>query len=242
MSYSKRLHRDDPVRTGPIRNFSGLYQSNYSDGHSSNSSSSASSKNGAPADGRERSQDEGIGLAYRVIEKHIRDGKKNAERFNDQPYNARPITDGFPELLERTIRYQNELLPLWLQALGSAVRIDSLRMPNTPGPFTRPESNNPASHGSKAISLEIASARPVQVSLDLREHSEALPLISLGLRAVDENKPPLNDISFAPATTRGAIRLRISVPDSHPPGTYSGVIVNRDSGETLGTLSISIAE
>jgi hypothetical protein len=69
-----------------------------------------------------------------------------------------------------------------------------------------------------------------------------LPLITLGLRAVDEHKPPLNDIVFMPDGTGGGVKLKISIPDNHPPDTYSGVIVNRSTGEMQGTLSVRIAQ
>jgi hypothetical protein len=240
MSDSKRLHRNDPARNGPIRNFSGLYQWSGSDCNPAGSSQSQTA-DGVPPQGQDASRDEGVGLAYHVIEKHIREGKRNAGQFNSQPYTTRAVTDGFQEILERTLRFQTELLPLWIEALSSAVRVDPMQKPHTPGTAWRQESNSTASRSSsRAISIEIASVRPVQVSLDLRENSESPSLLCLGLRAVDENKPPLNGISLTPETTRDALTLRIPIPDAHPPGIYSGVIVDGKSGETRGTLSVRI--
>lgn len=239
MSDSRRLHRNDPARNGPIRSFSGLYQWSGSDCNPAGSSRSQTA-NGVPPQGQEASSDEGVGLAYRVIEKHIRDGKRNAGQFNSQPYTTRAVTDGFQEILERTLRFQAELLPLWIDAMTSAVRLDPQQRPYAPGTVRPQESNGAESRNSRAISIEIASVRPVQVSLDLRENSEPLPLVSLGLRAIDENKPPLTGISFAPERSRNAVTLRIPVPDAHPPGIYSGVIVDGNTGETRGTLSVRI--
>jgi hypothetical protein len=241
MSASDRFHRDKPTRIEPVRNFSGLYKWSESD-TSSNGFTGSTTSNNVVSDGQENSRDEGVGLAYRVIEKHINDGKKNAGLFNGQPYNIRPITDGFQELLEKTLRYQSELLPLWLEALSSAVRFEPGRVTYPGASAGRSESKDAQTNGTKAISIEMSSTRPVQVSIDLRENSEMLPLITLGLRAVDEHKPPLNDITFVPDGTRGAIKLKISIPDNHPPDTYSGVIVNRSTGEMLGTLSVRIAQ
>src|SRR5271163_2944097 len=92
------------------------------------------------------------------------------------------------------------------------------------------------------VSIEVASRRPVQVSVDLRPNSEAKSLVALGLHSVDSRKPTLSDIRFVHDEAAGRIGLRIGVPESQPPGTYSGVIVNRDNGETRGTLSIRIAD
>lgn len=240
MSDSNRFHRDNPVRTGPIRHFSGLYQWSPCDSNSMKTSESQVS-NGVPTDGHETSGADGIGLAYRVIEKHISDGKRNAGQFNSQPYDVRGLTDGFQELLERTVRYQSELIPLWIEAFSSALKIDPQRTPNPPGSVWRPENNGTASRGPNAISIEMASVRPVQVSLELREHSESRPLLSLGLLARDESKPRLNGVTFT-ETTGGSIKLRISIPDTQPPGIYSGVIVDRDTSEACGILSVVIAE
>src|SRR5215831_18831582 len=159
MSDGKRLHRDEPERTGPIRNFSGLY-------HQPN----PGAPSGPPRFGdnkhpdREPSGEDGVGLAYRVIEKHINEGKKNAEFFNGQPYNSKAMTDGFQELLERTLRYQNELFPLWLEVLTSAVRVDPARPPVSQDPWVRPQGNGATSNSSRATSMEISSKRPVRVS------------------------------------------------------------------------------
>ena len=241
MSDSKRLRRDDPVRTGPIRNFSGLYSWSGANGNSSGVSKSPSSET-VSREGQDHSGDDGVSLAYRVIEKHINDGKRNAGALNGQPYNIRPVTDGFQELLERTLRFQTELLPLWLEVLSSAVRIDPGRTAYPPGTASRSESNGAHTNGAKTISIEMSSSRPVEVSIDLRESAETLPLMTLGLRAIDERKPPLNDIVFVLDPTRGVVKLKILIPDNHPPDTYSGVIVSRSTGEAQGTLSVRISE
>jgi hypothetical protein len=63
-----------------------------------------------------------------------------------------------------------------------------------------------------------------------------------GLRAVDPGKPPLTEVAFIAAQGHGPPTLRILVPDDQPPGIYSGVIVDRESGETRGTLTVGIAD
>jgi hypothetical protein len=93
-----------------------------------------------------------------------------------------------------------------------------------------------------AVVIEVVSLRPVQVSAEIRPNSELQSLVALGLSAVDAGKPILKDISLVPDEVAGRIKLRLRIPESQPPGTYSGVIVNRDSGETRGTLSIRIAD
>ncbi len=240
MGDGKRLHRDDPGRTGPIRDFSsGLYHE-YSGGGAPKTPGAGAS---GAQNGNQQSRNETVGLAYRIIEKHISDGKRNAGNFNARPYALRTVTDGFQELAERTLRFQTEMLPLWLEVMGSAIRIDPARMPyGPPGVARYPESNGAERSESKSISLAISSSRPAQVSIDLREGSQKLALTTLGLRAVEPDKPVLNDVSLEPETPGAGLRLRIAIPENHPAGTYSGVIVNRETGEVRGTLSVRIAE
>jgi hypothetical protein len=240
MDDSKRLHREDPQRSGPVRDFSGIYRAGSNPDPAASAASSTGS-NGAAGNAGQTSRDEPVGLAYRVIEKHINEGKQNAGLFSGQPYNTRPATDNFRELFELTMRFQSEVLPLWIEALSSAIRVDPSRIPGAPF-APRAAGNGASAQGSRAIAMEIASGRPVQISVDLKEGSERLPLITLGLRAVDPSIPMLSDISFAPETADNPLQLRISISESYPPGAYSGVIVSQTSGEIRGTLTVRIAK
>jgi len=237
MSDDKRLHRKDPERTGPIRSFSEMYSRQTAREHEQ------SPKNGAAPEDRGAARDEGIGLAYRLIDKHINEGRRSAEALNGKPYNTRTATDSLQEVIERTVRYSSELLPLWIEAMVTAVRVEPARMPPAP-----PNSNGNggareagAGEGSTAVAIEMISTRPVTVSIDLRENSERMPLAALGLRAIDRSKPELAEIAIEPDADRG-IKVRIHVPSSHPAGTYSSVIVNRETGESRGTLTVRVTD
>jgi hypothetical protein len=240
MSEGNWLRREDPERTGPIRNFSGLYQSSANGNSDKASDRAGSNRNEMET---EKSHEEGVGLAYRVIEKHINEGKKNAEQFNSRPYNATTLTDGLQEVLERTIRSQMELLPMWINALNTAIRLDPARTGYPPGfqPFPpRAEANGTAAKTLKGITIEVASARPVQASIQLQEGVESSSLRTYGLHTLDQNKPPLMNIVFAPMD--GTIKVGILIPDGQPAGLYSGVIVDSRTGEARGTLSVAVAE
>jgi hypothetical protein len=163
--------------------------------------------------------------------------------FNGQPYNTRAVTDRIQEVIERTLRSWNELLPLWLEAITTAVTVEPPRMSPTPPSVMQNGENRGASagDGSSAIAIEMISMRPVTVSIDLRENSDQMPLATLGLRAVDRSKPELSEIGIESDAASG-IKVRICVPQSHPAGTYSGVIVNRETGESHGTLTVRVLD
>ena len=239
MSENEWLRREDPERNGPIRNFSGLYQWPGADANSNNPPKPPS-PNGRSSEGPGDSSEEGVGLAYSVIEKHISDGRKNAGQFNSKPYNTNTPTDGLQDVLERTIRSQVELIPGWIDALGSAFRVDPSRMPHPPESPPRSQFNGSARQASKPISVEVASVRPVRISVCFSENGNPQPVVALR-DGLDETKPQLSDVSFAFDAASGEMNVKISVPDDQPPGVYSGVIVSRDTGEPLGTLSVRIA-
>jgi hypothetical protein len=238
MKDSKRLHRGDPARIAPVRNFSKLYSK------SGSANGTGPAKAVPPDTGRvaptESPPAEGVELAYSVIEKHIAEGRRAAEGFSTQPYATRAASsDNLQVLVERMLRFQAEMLPLWIETLSTLVKVYPLQNGHAAGPAARPHANGAE---TMAVSIEVVSLRPVQVSVELRPNSESRSLIALGLSAVDSRKPVLKDISLIPDEVAGRIKLRLRIPESQPPGAYSGVIVDRETGETRGTLSIRIAD
>jgi hypothetical protein len=239
LSRRERIHRPDPVRTAPLRSFSNLYRRpDASNGHVTRDDRD-SAEQASTAAGRGPLAD-GVELAYRVIERYVSEGRRTAEQFNSQPYSLLSAGDGVQELVERMIQLQTEMLPLWLDAMRSMMGADASAASYAPGLRPKAATNGAAKSSSSAVSIELISTRPVRVSLELREHSETMPLVSLGLRAVDPDRPMLTDISFVPGDNGEGRRLRIRIPDGQPPGVYSGVIVNRDTGETRGTLGVRL--
>ena len=178
-----------------------------------------------------------------MIEKYIAEGRRTAESFSNQPYPARALNgnDNLQVLVERLLRFQTEMLPLWIETLATLVKVDPARNGSAPASDRWPRSNGAQNADTMAVSIEVVSLRPVQVSVELRPNSEPQSLVALGLSAVDSGKPILKDISLVPDEVAGRIKLRLRIPESQPSGTYSGVIVNRENGETRGTLSVRIA-
>jgi hypothetical protein len=238
MGDRKRLHRGDPERVGPIRDFSNL----YSRSESVNGAHPAKPvPSDAPCKAGSGPLAEGVELAYSVIEKYIAEGRRTAEGISSQPYSIRATNDNLQDILERMLRFQAEMLPLWLETLTTLVKVDASRNGHGPAPDAWPRSNG-GHNKPMAVSIEVVSLRPVQVSVELQPNSDARSLVSLGLNAIDSSKPALTDISFVPDEVTGRITLRLRIPESQPTGTYSGVVVNRDTGETRGTLSARIAD
>jgi hypothetical protein len=239
MSDRKRLHRGDPVRVEPVRDFSRLYSRHES---MNGATPARTVKSNAPRKPGSGPLAEGVELAYSVIEKYIAEGRRTAEGFNNQPYSTRATNDNLEHILERMLRFQAEMLPLWIETLAKLVKVDPAQNGYASPPEAWPRPNGGPKPDTMAVSIEVVSLRPVQVSVELRPNSDARSLVSLGLNAIDSSKPALTDISFVPDEVPGRVKLRLRVPESQPPGTYSGVIVNRGNGEARGTLCIRIAD
>lgn len=240
MGDRKRLHRDDPARVAPVRNFSRLYSRS---GSANGANAAKAVQPDAPFHARGGgSLSDGVALAYNVIEKYIAEGRRTAEDFSNQPYTARAPNDSLQVLVERLLRFQTEMLPLWIETLATLTRVDPARNGYAPASDAWPPSNGAQNAGTMAVAIEVVSLRPVQVSIELRPNSEPQSLVALGLSAVGSGKPILRDISLVPDEVAGRIKLRLRIPESQPSGIYFGVIVNRESGEARGTLSIRIAD
>jgi hypothetical protein len=122
MNDRKRLHRGDPARVGPIRDFSKLY------GRADSANGTHPAKpvsTDAPRKGGGSPLAEGVELAYSVIDKYIAEGRQTAEGFSSQPYATRATNDNLQEVLERLFRFQTEMLPLWIETLAPQRRAES---------------------------------------------------------------------------------------------------------------------
>lgn len=244
MSDRQRLHRKDPVRTGPIRNWSTLYRQ-LNPGVSLDPSENSSSADHATQDRSwNDAVSDGVKLGYRVIEEYLRQGQQAAQQINNRSYSPGAMGNDIQEMLERLARYYTDLGALWGDLVNSLVA-----KPEFLNSFLRPfqqsstpsTANGASANGATAVAIEVVSTRPTQVTLDLHPHLEKQSLAIYGLRAVDPEKPPLTDITFASGLDLGPVRLRIRVPDGQPPDIYTGVIVDKTTNLPRGTLSVRVA-
>jgi len=94
--------------------------------------------------------------------------------------------------------------------------------------------------GGPAVRLEISSRRPIDVTVDLRKRGVAQFRV-LDLRAEQGDAPRI------PGTTLDAsdpelVRIRLTVPDDQPPGTYHAVILDAVQDLAVGTVTLKIPD
>ena len=235
----RRLHREDPTRTAPIRNFAKLYRRTDFNGANPKKPVASEKVKRTAAPGP---LVEGVELAYSVIDKYIAEGRQTAEGLSSGPYTTRIANDNLQGLLERLLRFQAEILPLFIDTVASLVTVQPSQNGHVSTQGGQPHSNGTKDSTLRPVAIEVASRRPAQVSLDLRPDCETQSLVALSVNSIDDKKPAITGVSFMPDNIRGHLNLVIRIADDQPSGIYTGVIVDRNSGDTRGTLSIRIAE
>jgi len=228
MSERERLRRDDPARTGPVRHWSNLYRRSDSwdlrdGGADAREGTGSASWSGVVA--------QGVDLGYRVIEEQIAQGRRVAEQLGSRSYDASAMGDDFREINERMWRYYADLGALWMEYVGSLMWGFAPWRPE-PSRSTPPNARAP-------LAIDVACSRPTQVTLDLPAGSAHSALRCHPLRALEEGTPPLSDVVLERDAAE-RLTLRVRVPDTHPAGVYVGAIVDRETGEPRGTLSVRV--
>jgi hypothetical protein len=243
MSRQRRFRREDPIRTGPIRTWRTLFRPGGLDGASEAPEPEEETSYG-------RSWDDvvsqGVELGYKVIEEHIRQGQRVAQQVGEGSYGTDAIRNDASELVDRLLHFYTDLGSLCFDLIESVARSPALTR-NVFGSANRQDRGNNRAEGAsttdkRTVSIEIASPRPTQVTLDLNGALDGQALAVHELRALDTTKPPLREVAFESRPEAGCPSLRVKVPQGQPPDTYSGTIVDRATKRPLGTVCVHIRE
>lgn len=92
-----------------------------------------------------------------------------------------------------------------------------------------------------SIPIVVWSSRPTRIELIMEPSAQGGLLALQTLRAEYPNTPPLLEVAFVPIVC-GPTILRIRVPDRQPAGRYSGKVVDDETGQPVGTLSVEVLE
>jgi hypothetical protein len=202
----------------------------------------------------------GVESAYRVIDEHLQEGRRAAQARLDEarattsvasnmsaldPAGIKNATDSLQEMITQGVRFYSSLAPLWAGFVNSMATSAGVLNPSTTTPAGAPLAPAPMPRGAymtgaAPISIEIASARMTRVTIDLAPQASATNLATTGLHALEPGRPPLADITFTIDASANRPVVRIRVPDDQPAGVYNGVVVDKDSGDLRGTLTVRI--
>ena len=91
-------------------------------------------------------------------------------------------------------------------------------------------------------SREFGDPGPVEVELSLDGAVSDGDLAVHAPRALDDTKPPLSQVEFDSAADGAPACLRVRVDADQPAGVYTGVIVERATHRSCGTLTIRVPD
>ena len=240
-----RVTRPEPERTSPLRSWATLFgpQSANAAAGDEGSGNTTASGGASLTDVVSRS----VELGYRVVDDYLRQGERAAERLGGGQLGARGLTTDVQDFAGRMTRYASDFLGLWLEFLEIAATgrggAGPTATPAAPGDHTvpAPSATAAAAPGEPArVRIEIVSARPAEVTVELRPDVNGAALVVHALRAVDPEKPRVEDVTLRRAEPDGPLTLRIRVPDGHPAGVYNGLIIETTTSRPVGTVSVRL--
>lgn len=250
-SDAPRLRRQPPARTGPHRDFSKLFRK------SDSWNPDAPDARETPVQGGNSAADEkpwdgavarAVEMGYRVIEAQIAQGRDAAQSLAQKFTNPKSEDGEVSNLIGRLAHFYTDMGALWIEMLQSLARnpalLNVIRSASSAVADTKSDSTARPAAAPQSVSLpvEIISSAPtgarVAIKLDDDAGGDALSVYEL--READPGKPPLRDLVFDPGADRWRPTLRITIPGSQPPGTYSGAITDARTNEPCGTLCVRI--
>ena len=258
MSSDDRVKRPQLERNEAIRNWSTLFKRPVADG-----ASTADPESAAPGGSEHVSLNDvvarSVDLGYRVVDEYIRQGQKAAQRINQRSYGAQTMAGDVQDLAMRMTQYASDFAAVWLQlvqlaaagngapggprardgAERAAPEATAAAIDPAVGPSARGEASPPE---ATRVRIEVRSAQPTEVAVDIRPDAARRPLIVHALRAVDPDTPRLNDVSFEPGSDDTPACLRIRVPAGQVPGIYSGLMIDEGTSRPVGTVSVTITD
>jgi hypothetical protein len=203
---------------------------------------------------------EEIESAYRVVDEHLQEGRRAARALSSGTDTTAPgafatnptgspgaalAAERIQEMVAQGIRFYSSLAPLWaiiVNAIASSAHASNPAQAGTPmaAPLSPPPlARDGVATAAAPVSIELASTRMTRVTVDFVPHVKATGFTTSGLHAIEGDRPPLKDITFGTDShSRPVVRIR--VPDHQPAGIYNGVIVDTDSAEPRGTITLRI--
>lgn len=241
-----RIRRPELERHGPIRDATTYLRDSDSwnekpqDGTSREDGQGQGSKVGSFDD----VVTQGVRLGYKVIEQYISQGQRVAEQI------SRPFQKGVPEagaadVAQGVVRLYKDMADVWGNALDVMVRnpvfwslLGSLAQSN--GTHLSGAMPGTLNGTGAAFSVQITSARPTEVMLNVTPSVQPFTPLVHALHAPDPAVPPLTSIAFEKSPKTNMPVLLLKIPSRQPPGLYTGVVVDRDTNQPRGTLTVRV--
>jgi hypothetical protein len=255
-----RIKKPELERSRPIRTFDGLFGRSRPQGASGGN---ASRGDGSPGGSTVTNA---VDLGYRIIDEYMRQGQAFARSAWSPGPAGDPLDVEPQQLAERMYQYASDFAGTWVEYVQAMMaRAPSPFAP--PGPTAPPPPganiggfdighDDSSPQGSVAreprtdeetgrptaprVSIDLASKRRTEITVDLRPGFARTPMFAHDLRARDSSIPRISGIAVNVDPSEDVVTIRIRVPDDQPPAVYSGLLVDEATNLPRGTVSIRI--
>lgn len=229
----QRARRSVPERTGPIRSAASFERP----------PNPRPPERGAPAQGGPDGVERAVDSAYRVLDEQLMRGEELARSYRGQLDRGGGTYEDLTSLPRSVFRLWRDVLGLWLDVLGPLAPAglrSALRGGDAAQPGASPEPAPALQPAWTRVTLDVSSARAVEVDLELSRDAALAELLVQDLSAFDGGgKPPLTGVKLEPGPG-GRVVLRLAVSPDQPPGIYLGMILDRARAEQRGTLRVVV--
>jgi len=209
--------RQDPERTGPKRTASQA---------GGGSPTSAGAEPARRAANHREVIDQAVKLAYGVVDDHIAQGRRAAERLRQGSYSSADFDDDLRQCLDRALRLSKDL---------GVVGVDFLDVMRR-----RAASRSGTDPSTPEAALEVNSKRRrAEVKFHIRPGVRGFNPTVPPIHSADQNKAPLSDVHFELRDGSRPV-LVVNIPEDHPPGVYHGAIVDSKTHEPQGFISVRV--
>jgi hypothetical protein len=169
-----------------------------------------------------------VALAYKVVDSHIIQGQKAAASLRAGTYSSSDFDKDLKQCLDRALELSKEFGALGVD-LFDAVR----RM-------TGPRWGLGSVGGNVAVELK-NQKRTAHVDVHLHPSATRFSPAVLPLHSADRRKPPLTDVHLRVGEDQRPV-LIVNFPDDHPHGVYTGTIIDSETHEAGGFISVRILD
>ena len=195
----------------------------------------------APA-GEDAAAAAAVKVAYAVVDENIAEGRRAAARLRAA---APPVAGPAPDaraVANRLLHMTKDLGSTWVDLILALVREPDIRasLDRMSVQATGRAGASVAPAAGVAVVQRVSSRQPIEVSLStLALSSAATPPRIAGLHSLDAGQTPINRVEFRPRP-EGGLELRIDVADGQAAGVYAGTVVDAETQQPIGTLSVRV--
>lgn len=256
----ERLRRSDPERGGAKRSPTDHMRNHAGSGNGNGGNKPPGGPKSPVSETLQTAIIDIVGLSSEVIEDQIRAGQTAAERLRDGIAGSERLNKDVTALVEGLVATTKDVGATWLELLSIVLRSvgkppATPEMPGGGHPPPRTKTKTGSSGGAATTSSMTPADPTVEpVPLDIVVSGYGVKSVTLDLRPPTkrfepfvrklQGPDPKYDLTTVKFTLDHKDQLVLAVigPRGQYPGTYAGVVVNSNTNEPGGTVSVVIGD